>query len=110
MKTNPGFLLMKGNWTQRQFDIVGRIWDNLQKGLNEAEPNDNPSYPALQVSNEGDIAIIQLQPDGNFRAVSAFGDALTVSLGESLVIRTDKAVITVDSKGEIKIKNKEGDK
>lgn len=52
-----GILAIKGNFTQRQFDALGRIWDNLQRG----QRNDW-TLPAIQLSEKGEIEVINLEP------------------------------------------------
>lgn len=52
-----GILAIKGNFTQRQFDALGRIWDNLQRG-NRADW----TLPAIQLSEKGEIEVINLEP------------------------------------------------
>lgn len=52
-----GILAIKGNFTQRQFDALGRIWDNLQRGART-----NWTLPAIQLSEKGEIEVINLEP------------------------------------------------
>ena len=52
-----GILAIKGNFTQRQFDALGRIWDNMQRGNRT-----DWTLPALQLSEKGEIEIINLEP------------------------------------------------
>lgn len=43
--------------TQRQFDALGRVWDNIQRGINNAW-----SLPALQLSEKGAVEVVSLEP------------------------------------------------
>ena len=52
-----GILAIKGNFTQRQFDALNRIWDNLQRGNRT-----DWTLPAIQISEKGEIEIINLEP------------------------------------------------
>lgn len=52
-----GILAIKGNFTQRQFDALGRIWDNLQRGQHT-----DWTLPAIQISEKGAIEVINLEP------------------------------------------------
>jgi hypothetical protein len=52
-----GILAIKGNFTQRQFDALGRIWDNLQRGQRT-----DWTLPAIQLSEKGEIEVINLEP------------------------------------------------
>lgn len=52
-----GILAIKGNFTQRQFDALGRIWDNLQRGSRTSW-----TLPAIQLSEKGEIEVINLEP------------------------------------------------
>jgi hypothetical protein len=52
-----GILAIKGNFTQRQFDALGRIWDNLQRGQRA-----DWTLPAIQLSEKGEIEVINLEP------------------------------------------------
>ncbi len=52
-----GILAIKGNFTQRQFDALGRIWDNLQRGARNSW-----TLPAIQLSEKGEIEVINLEP------------------------------------------------
>ena len=52
-----GILAIKGNFTQRQFDALNRIWDNLQRGNRT-----DWTLPALQLSEKGEIELINLEP------------------------------------------------
>lgn len=45
-------LLVKGNFTQTQFDALKSIWENLQKG--RFEP-----LPAIQLPYESSLTIVQ---------------------------------------------------
>jgi hypothetical protein len=51
-----GILAIKGNFTQRQFDALGRIWDNLQRGNRT-----DWTLPAIQLSEKGEIEVINLE-------------------------------------------------
>lgn len=46
-----------GGQTQRQFDALGRVWDNIQRGINNAW-----SLPALQLSEKGAVEVVSLEP------------------------------------------------
>lgn len=52
-----GILTIKGNFTQRQFDALGRMWENMQRGS-----QNEWSLPAIQMSEKGAIDIINLEP------------------------------------------------
>jgi hypothetical protein len=52
-----GMLVVKGPWTQRQFDAIGRTWQNLQRG-----PRTDWTLPALQLTEKGSIELINLEP------------------------------------------------
>jgi hypothetical protein len=43
--------------TQRQFDALGRIWENLQRGSKT-----DWTLPAIQLSEKGEIEVINLEP------------------------------------------------
>ena len=58
MKKNKqlrSILVLKGNFTQRQFDALGKIWDNLQKGKHK-----NWTLPMIQLSENGSIEVVKL--------------------------------------------------
>lgn len=68
LSIQPGILVVKGNFTQRQFDALGRIWDSLQKG-----ENIDWTLPCLQLSEKGDIGILSIDPStGKMSAQSLF--------------------------------------
>jgi hypothetical protein len=48
-------LLVKGNFSQRQFDALGKIWDNLQNGKYT-----DWTLPVIQLSEKGSIEILKL--------------------------------------------------
>jgi hypothetical protein len=50
-------LAIKGNFTQRQFDALNRIWDNLQRGNRT-----DWTLPAIQLSEKGEIQLISFEP------------------------------------------------
>lgn len=52
-----GILAIKGQFTQRQLDAMGRIWDNLQRGA-----RNDWTLPAIQLSEKGGIEVISLEP------------------------------------------------
>lgn len=54
MRTDPAFLVLRGNFTQRQFDTLGQIWDTLQRG-------NQPNYtlPLFQIAKEGNIGLVK---------------------------------------------------
>jgi hypothetical protein len=69
MNIKPGFLIIKGNFTQRQFDAINRIWNDLMNGNEDASVRSVISaLPAIQLADNGDIEIIQLHEDGFFRS------------------------------------------
>lgn len=49
-------LLLKGNFSQRQLDALGRLWDNLQRGMRT-----DWTLPALQVTEKGQIEVLSLE-------------------------------------------------
>lgn len=52
-----GILLLKGGgWTQRQLDVLTRIWTNLKKGITKVW-----SLPVVATPTEGDISVVNLQ-------------------------------------------------
>jgi hypothetical protein len=51
-----GILALKGNFTQRQLDALGRVWDNLQRGART-----DWTLPAIQISEGGSIEVISLE-------------------------------------------------
>ena len=61
-----GFLLLKGSYSQKQFDTLSKIWDNLQKG--KAEPED--TLPAIQLNENASVAIVQFEKDGSITVIS----------------------------------------
>ena len=49
-----GILAIKGNFSQKQLDVLGKIWDNIQKGKKIE------SLPVVQLSEHGSIEFIEL--------------------------------------------------
>lgn len=55
-KVPNGMLLLKGvGWTQRQLDVLGRLWTNMKAGVTKSW-----TLPALAVPKDGDIDILDL--------------------------------------------------
>lgn len=51
-----GMLLLKGmGWTQKQIDIMARLWTNLKQGTTKAW-----ALPALAIPQDGDVDILDL--------------------------------------------------
>lgn len=52
-----GILLLRGNvWTERQLDVLSRIWGNLKRGVSKSW-----ALPVINVPNDSDIEILNLQ-------------------------------------------------
>lgn len=51
----PGLLKLKGMWTQRQVDVISRIWGNLMRGATKKW-----ALPALPIPKDGDIELLDL--------------------------------------------------
>lgn len=52
-----GMLVLKGGgWTQRQLDVLSRIWTNLKKGITKVW-----ALPVVAAPTEGDVSVVNLQ-------------------------------------------------
>jgi hypothetical protein len=53
--TPHGMLLVKGGMTQKQLDILSRIWINMKRGITKSW-----ALPAVPVPKDGDISLLDL--------------------------------------------------
>jgi hypothetical protein len=51
----PGILKLSGMWTQRQTEVISRIWLNLNRG-----PSKKFAIPAVPLPRDGDISLLDL--------------------------------------------------
>ena len=51
----PGLLKLKGMWTQRQVEVISRIWMNLKRGSTKKW-----ALPAIPIPKEGDIELLDM--------------------------------------------------
>jgi hypothetical protein len=51
----PGLLKLKGMWTQRQVEVISRIWANLRRGATKQW-----ALPAIPVPKDGDIELLDM--------------------------------------------------
>lgn len=62
---DKALLMLRGNFTQRQFDALSRIWDNLQKGQGA-----DLTLPVIQLAPDGGMAFVKFNFDGEIDIVS----------------------------------------
>lgn len=67
MKAQPAFLVLRGSYTQRQFDAIGRFWDNFQRGTTD-------TLPIFQLPNEGNIGLVKIEDTGEIVMETLFDD------------------------------------
>ena len=53
--TPNGILLAKGNWLQKQLDVLSRVWANLKRGTSKTW-----ALPAIAVPKDGDLELLDL--------------------------------------------------
>ena len=65
-------LILKGDWTQRQFDVLGRLWGEIQQKC-----GNNDTYPAVQLAGgDGNVGIITFHANGEVSFASLFNKGI----------------------------------
>jgi len=72
--TPNGILKVTGAWSQRQLDVLNRLWINMKRGQTK-----NWVLPVMRMPDEGDIEIMELSTVQGWETV--YGDFVNMVLG-----------------------------
>lgn len=64
---DKSFLVLKGNFTQKQFHALDEIWNKLQ-----LDKYENGALPIIMIPNSGDMGVVTIKTDGEIKMQSLF--------------------------------------